>query len=31
MDVKANEAITCAFGSYGFRQDDKKNVNAVWL
>lgn len=21
MDVKANEAITCIFGSYGFKQD----------
>ncbi len=31
MDVKSNEAITTIFGSYGFRQDDKKNINAVWL
>lgn len=31
MDVKPNEAISCMFGSYGFRQDDKKNVIAVWL
>jgi len=31
MDVKSNEAIGCMFGSYGFRQDDKKNVTSVWL
>ena len=31
MDVKPNEAINCAFGSYGFRQDDKKNITSVWL
>ena len=31
MDVKSNEAINCAFGSYGFRQDDKKNITSVWL
>ena len=31
MDVKSNEAINCIFGSYGFRQDDKKNINAIWL
>ena len=31
MDVKSNEAIGCMFGSYGFRQDDKKNITAVWL
>ena len=31
MDVKPNEAISSIFGSYGFRQDDKKNVTAIWL
>ena len=31
MDVKGSEAISCIFGSYGFKQDDKKNVTAVWL
>lgn len=31
MDIKANEAITCMFGSYGVRTDDKKNITAVWL
>jgi len=31
MDVKPNEAITCVFGSYGFKQDDKKNLSSIWL
>lgn len=31
MDIKANEAITCMFGSYGVKTDDKKNIIAVWL
>jgi len=31
MDVKPNEAITCVFGSYGFKQDDKKNIIGIWL
>ena len=31
MDVKPSEAINCVFGSYGFKQDDKKNITAVWL
>lgn len=31
MDVKPNEAISCIFGSYGFRQDEKKNITSVWL
>lgn len=31
MDVKGNEAISCIFGSYGFKQDEKKNVTAIWL
>lgn len=31
MDVKANEAISCIFGSYGFKQDEKKNITGVWL
>lgn len=31
MDIKANEAITCMFGSYGVKTDDKKNITAVWL
>ena len=31
MDVKSHEAIYGIFGSYGFKQDDKKNITAVWL
>jgi hypothetical protein len=31
MDVKPNEAINCVFGSYGFKNDDKKTVTSVWL
>lgn len=31
MDVKPNEAITCVFGSYGFKQDEKKNITGIWL
>lgn len=31
MDVKPNEAISCLFGSYGFKQDEKKNITGVWL
>ena len=31
MDVKPNEAITCIFGSYGFKQDEKKNITGIWL
>ena len=31
MDIKPNEAITCMFGSYGVRTDEKKNITAVWL
>jgi hypothetical protein len=31
MDVKANEAITTIFGSYGFKADDKKVITSVWL
>ena len=31
MDIKSNEAITCMFGSYGVRTDEKKNITAVWL
>jgi hypothetical protein len=31
MDIKGNEAITCVFGSYGSRVDEKKQVTHVWL
>ena len=31
MDIKPNEAITCMFGSYGVKTDEKKNITAVWL
>ncbi len=31
MDVKANEAITCLFGSYGVKTDQKKAITHVWL
>lgn len=31
MDIKQNEAITCMFGSYGIKVDQKKNIIAVWL
>jgi hypothetical protein len=31
MDVKANEAITSIFGSYGIKTDDKKVITGVWL
>ncbi len=31
MDVKSNEAITCIFGSYGTRMDDKRQITNVWL
>ena len=31
MDIKANEAISCIFGSYGLKTDEKKNIVSVWL
>lgn len=31
MDIKTNEAITCLFGSYGTRLDEKKQITNVWL
>jgi len=31
MDIQQNEAITCIFGSYGIKTDEKKNIIAVWL
>ena len=31
MDVKPSEAISCIFGSYGCKMDEKKNVVAVWM
>ena len=31
MDVKPSEAISCIFGSYGCKMDEKKNVIAVWM
>ena len=31
MDIKQTEAITCMFGSYGVKTDEKKNIVSVWL
>lgn len=31
MDVKPNEAITCLFGSYGYKTDEKKNITSIWM
>ncbi len=31
MDIKPNEAITCVFGSYGYKLDEKKQIISVWL
>lgn len=31
MEIKPNEAVTCMFGSYGIKTDEKKNIVAVWL
>jgi len=31
MEIKPNEAVTCMFGSYGMKTDEKKNIVGVWL